>query len=71
MKLSQCQVEDSTRTRSSLVVLVSSVRSTTASSQVSQNSGFKFESTVVGGNVPKEFFPAIEKGFKGMMEEGP
>jgi elongation factor G len=34
-------------------------------------SGFKFESTVVGGNVPKEFFPAIEKGFKSMMEEGP
>ena len=34
-------------------------------------SGFKFNSTVVGGNVPKEFFPAIEKGFKGMMEEGP
>ena len=32
-------------------------------------SGFKFSSTVVGGNVPKEFFPAIEKGFKGMMEE--
>ncbi|MCU7553846.1 elongation factor G [Alteromonas sp. ASW11-19] len=36
-----------------------------------QNSGFTFSSTVVGGNVPKEFFPAIEKGFKGMMEEGP
>ena len=34
-------------------------------------SGFKFSSSVVGGNVPKEFFPAIEKGFKGMMEEGP
>lgn len=34
-------------------------------------SGFVFSSTVVGGNVPKEFFPAIEKGFKGMMEEGP
>ncbi len=34
-------------------------------------SGFKFESTVVGGNVPKEFFPAIEKGFRVMMEEGP
>src|SRR5690606_36359815 len=26
-------------------------------------SGYKFVSTVVGGNVPKEFFPAIEKGF--------
>jgi elongation factor G len=34
-------------------------------------SGFSFESTVVGGNVPKEFFPAIEKGFNGMMEQGP
>ncbi len=35
------------------------------------NSGFKFTSTVVGGNVPKEFFPAIEKGFQSMMAEGP
>jgi len=35
------------------------------------NSGFKFVSSVVGGNVPKEFFPAIEKGFKGMMGTGP
>ena len=33
--------------------------------------GFVFSSSVVGGNVPKEFFPAIEKGFKGMMDEGP
>ena len=33
--------------------------------------GFSFESTVVGGNVPKEFFPAIEKGFNTMMETGP
>ncbi len=33
--------------------------------------GFVFNTSVVGGNVPKEFFPAIEKGFKSMMEEGP
>ena len=33
--------------------------------------GFTFHSTVVGGNVPKEFFPAIEKGFSLMMEQGP
>jgi elongation factor G len=26
---------------------------------------------VVGGNVPKEFFPAIEKGFRTMMDQGP
>lgn len=32
--------------------------------------GFAFASTVVGGNVPKEFFPAIEKGFRSMMQEG-
>ncbi|WP_338365063.1 elongation factor G [uncultured Pseudoalteromonas sp.] len=35
-----------------------------------QNSGFTFTSTVVGGNVPKEFWPAVEKGFKSMMDEG-
>ncbi|KOO07250.1 elongation factor G [Vibrio hepatarius] len=35
-----------------------------------QNSGFTFKSTVVGGNVPKEFWPAVEKGFAGMMENG-
>ncbi|MDP2572774.1 elongation factor G [Vibrio sp. vnigr-6D03] len=34
------------------------------------NSGFKFSSIVVGGNVPKEFWPAIEKGFAGMMDNG-
>lgn len=33
-------------------------------------SGFVFTSKVVGGNVPKEFFPAIEKGFKSMMDTG-
>ena len=35
------------------------------------NSGFKFTTTVVGGSVPKEFYPAIEKGFEGMMSTGP
>lgn len=34
------------------------------------NSGFKFSSSVVGGNVPKEFWPAVEKGFASMMQEG-
>ena len=35
------------------------------------NSGFTFHSSVVGGNVPKEYFPAIEKGFASLMETGP
>ncbi|WP_394247785.1 elongation factor G [Vibrio profundi] len=33
-------------------------------------SGFTFSSSVVGGNVPKEFWPAVEKGFASMMENG-
>ena len=35
-----------------------------------QNSGFEFESTVVGGSVPKEFWPAIKKGFETSMVKG-
>jgi elongation factor G len=35
-----------------------------------QNSGFTFESSVTGGNVPREFWPAVEKGFRKMMGEG-
>lgn len=34
------------------------------------NTGFTFITSVVGGNVPKEFFPAIEKGFRSMMNTG-
>jgi elongation factor G len=33
-------------------------------------SGFEFESTVTGGNVPREYWPAVEKGFKSMLDEG-
>ena len=32
--------------------------------------GFQFESQVVGGNIPKEFWPAIEKGFGNSRERG-
>jgi elongation factor G len=32
---------------------------------------YTHKTSVVGGNVPKEFYPAIEKGFKAMMAEGP
>ena len=32
--------------------------------------GYEFESTVSGGNVPREFWPAIEKAFAQSMEEG-
>ncbi|MFT6304493.1 MAG: elongation factor G [Pseudomonadales bacterium] len=32
--------------------------------------GFEFESKVTGGNVPREYWPAVEKGFKLSMHEG-
>ena len=32
--------------------------------------GFEFESKVVGGNVPKEFWPAVEKGFRTSTVKG-
>jgi elongation factor G len=33
-------------------------------------SGFVFESAVTGGNVPREYWPAVEKGFKSMLDKG-
>ncbi len=33
--------------------------------------GFQFQSHVVGGNVPKEYIPAVEKGVVKVLPEGP
>jgi elongation factor G len=33
-------------------------------------SGFVFESAVTGGNVPREYWPAVEKGFRSMLDKG-
>ena len=33
-------------------------------------SGFAFQSKVTGGNVPREFWPAVEKGFKNSCDQG-
>jgi len=35
-----------------------------------QNAGYEFESKVTGGNVPREYWSAIEKAFKVSMAEG-
>ncbi len=34
------------------------------------NSGYTFESLVTGGNVPREYWGAIEKAFRGSLDEG-
>ncbi len=33
-------------------------------------SGFTFENTVVGGNIPKEYIPGIEKGIQSVIDTG-
>ncbi|MCH8134798.1 MAG: elongation factor G, partial [Proteobacteria bacterium] len=35
-----------------------------------KNTGYEFESKVTGGNVPREYWSAIEKAFRGCMSEG-
>ena len=35
-----------------------------------RGTGFVFESKIVGGNVPKEYIPGVEKGLKSSMETG-
>ncbi len=34
-------------------------------------SGFQFESKVTGGNVPREYWPAVQKGFESCIGKGP
>jgi elongation factor G len=33
--------------------------------------GFTFESRIVGGSVPKEYIPGVEKGIRSVMDSGP
>jgi elongation factor G len=33
--------------------------------------GYSFESKIVGGNVPKEYIPGVEKGIQSVMDSGP
>ena len=33
--------------------------------------GYSFESKIVGGTVPKEYIPGVEKGIKSVMDSGP
>lgn len=38
---------------------------------IEQKEGLQFVNNIVGGVIPKEFIPAIEKGFKEAMKNGP
>lgn len=38
--------------------------------KVSLSEGFKFVNEIVGGNIPKEFIPSVEKGFRESLHNG-
>ena len=33
--------------------------------------GFEFVNEIVGGNIPREFIPSVEKGIASAMSQGP
>ena len=37
---------------------------------IAAGSGFQFENEVVGGSVPKEYIPGVEKGIRGSLDNG-
>ena len=37
---------------------------------VTKSEGFKFVNQVVGGNIPREYIPSVEKGFREAMQSG-
>jgi len=38
--------------------------------KVSVSEGFKFVNEIVGGNIPKEYIPSVEKGFRESLQNG-
>ncbi|NOX40940.1 MAG: elongation factor G [Alphaproteobacteria bacterium] len=40
-------------------------------SPVEPGEGYSFESKVVGGSIPKEYIPGVEKGIESVMDSGP
>ncbi|MEP1151533.1 MAG: elongation factor G [Balneola sp.] len=38
--------------------------------RISEEDGFMFINEIVGGNIPREFIPSVQKGFKAALENG-
>ena len=67
---SPARPKSTTRTRSSPVVRVSSPASRSSSSRI-DGDDFIFESKIVGGAIPKEYIPGVQKGIESVMGAGP
>ena len=74
----QVAYRETIRTRSSRkassfaspAVAASTATSTCASSRWSRVRAYEFENAIVGGVVPKEYIPAVDKGVQEQMENG-
>ncbi len=60
----------STSTRSRPAVRASSPKCGSPSSRSERGKGFEFVDETVGGSVPREYVPAVEKGLKMQKEDG-
>ena len=62
--------QSTTRTRSRPAAPASSRASRSSSSRLPPGSGFEFENEIVGGAVPKEYIPGVEKGLESVLGAG-
>ena len=40
------------------------------SMQIGEKGGFQFVNEIIGGSIPREFIPSVEKGFEASMDNG-
>ena len=62
--------ESTTPTRSRPAAPASSRGQDRASSRCQPGTGFEFENKIVGGAVPKEYIPGVEKGLESVLGSG-
>ena len=62
--------QSTTRTRSRPAAPASSPRSRSSPSRCRPARGFEFENEIVGGAVPKEYIPGVEKGLESVLGAG-
>ena len=60
----------STRTRSRPAAPANMRRSRSSPSRCRRAAGFEFDNKIVGGNVPKEYIPGVEKGLESVLGSG-